>query len=83
MVTFHFKKAYNNMIVTRPGKAAVFAIMTLYALELMELLNIPVIGDTLVVSVLEYVTGLLVAVSAIDKFIFLKSAFQSIRREKK
>jgi len=83
MVTFHFKKAYNNMIVTRPGKAAVFAIMTLYALELMELLNIPVIGDTLVVSVLEYVTGLLVAASVIDKFILLKSAFQSIRREKK
>ncbi len=83
MITFHFKKAYNNMIVTRPGKAAVFATMTLYALELMELLNIPVIGNTLVVSVLEYVTGLLVAVSAIDKFILLKSAFQSIRQEKK
>jgi CDP-diacylglycerol--glycerol-3-phosphate 3-phosphatidyltransferase len=83
MITFHFKKAYNNMIVTRPGKAAVFATMTLYALEMMELLNIPVIGNTLVVSVLEYVTGLLVAVSAIEKFIFLKGAFQSIRREEK
>jgi CDP-diacylglycerol--glycerol-3-phosphate 3-phosphatidyltransferase len=83
MITFHFKKAYNNMIVTRPGKAAVFATMTLYALEMMELLNIPVIGNTLMVSVLEYVTGLLVAVSAIEKFIFLKGAFQSIRREEK
>lgn len=83
MITFHFKRAYNNMIVTRPGKAVVFATMTLYALELTEFLNIPVIGNTQVVSILEYVTGLLVVVSAIDKFILLKSAFQSIRREKK
>jgi len=83
MIIFHFKKVYNNMVVSRPAKAAVFATMILYALELMELLNIPVIGDTRVVSVLEYATGLLVAVSVIDKFIFLKSAFQSIRLEKK
>jgi len=82
MITFHFKKAYNNMIVSRPGKVAVFATMTLYALELLEFLEIPVIGNTLVVSVLEYVTGLLVAVSVIDKSIFLKNSFQSIRREK-
>jgi CDP-diacylglycerol--glycerol-3-phosphate 3-phosphatidyltransferase len=62
------------------GKASVFAIMVLYVMELAERLGVPGIGHALVVRIVEYVVAALVAVSAVDKIVFLARMFAAARR---
>jgi phosphatidylglycerophosphate synthase len=59
---------------TFAGKASVFAVMVLYALEVAKLLRVPAIGDPTVVRIVEYATTVVIGVSIVDKAIYLARA---------
>ena len=59
---------------TFAGKASVFSVMVLYALEVAKLFRVPVIGDPTVVRIFEYVTTAVIGVSVVDKAIYLVRA---------
>ncbi len=56
---------------TFAGKASVFAVMVLYAMEVAELFRVPLIGDAAVVRIVEYAAAVVVAVSIVDKAVYL------------
>ena len=58
------------------GKASIFALMVLYVMEIAGLFGVPWIGNELVVRIVEYAVALVVAVSMIDKAIFLRREFR-------
>jgi len=60
------------------GKASIFATMVLYVMELLRLFRVPVIGNTIVVGVLEGVVSTIIVASLADKGIFLKRRFAQI-----
>ncbi|RKX83176.1 MAG: CDP-alcohol phosphatidyltransferase family protein [Spirochaetes bacterium] len=53
------------------GKASVFAVMVLFVLEIFKLIQVPYIGDTSFIMVCEYITGIIISISLVEKFIFL------------
>lgn len=53
------------------GKAAVFATMVLFALEVTKLLNIPYLGNITFVTYFEYLVAVIIAGSLIDKISLL------------
>jgi phosphatidylglycerophosphate synthase len=57
------------------GKASIFSIMVLFLLEIAGHFQVPVIGNPIVVRAFEYVTAAVVAVSFVDKGIFLRKLF--------
>lgn len=54
------------------GKAMVFAVMVLFAMEAAERFGVPWVGDPRVLRVMEYLVAAVVAVSALDKVAFLR-----------
>jgi phosphatidylglycerophosphate synthase len=61
------------------GKASIFALMVLYALEIAQIFHVPGIGNNLVVTIFEYLVAAVVAVSMVDKAIFLTRMFAKAR----
>ena len=57
------------------GKASIFSLMVLYAMEVARLFSVPWIGDETVVRIVSYVVAAIVAVSIVDKAIFLGKRF--------
>ena len=53
------------------GKAAVFTTMTLYALEIFTILNIPIPAMPLIIHIAEYIVGVVLFISLFDKLHFL------------
>ncbi len=53
------------------GKASIFATMTLFILEIFHFFRIPYLGNDTFIQICEYITGAILSVSIIDKFIFL------------
>ncbi len=70
-----------NPLATFLGKASIFALMVLYAMEIARLFEVPWIGDVQVVTIIQYVTAVIVAVSVVDKAIFLARGFAAAPRE--
>ncbi len=62
-------------VTTFLGKAMVFAVMVLYAMEAAERFGVPWVGDPRVVGVMEYLVAAVVVVSLADKAVFLKRLF--------
>jgi phosphatidylglycerophosphate synthase len=62
-------------VTTFLGKAMVFAVMVLYAMEAAERFGVPWVGDARVVRVMEYLVAAVVVVSLADKAVFLKRLF--------
>jgi phosphatidylglycerophosphate synthase len=62
-------------VATFLGKASIFAVMVLYAMEAAERFGVPWVGDPLVVEVMEYLVASVVVVSLADKAVFLKRLF--------
>jgi phosphatidylglycerophosphate synthase len=58
------------------GKASIFAVMVLYVLEVAEYFHIPGIGHPIVVKVFEYLAAAVIAVSFVDKAVFLVKLFR-------
>ncbi len=57
------------------GKASIFATMFLYLMEVAEYFQIPVIGASPVVRIFEFIAAGIIAVSFVDKAIFLRKLF--------
>lgn len=72
-----------NPLATFLGKASIFALMVLYAMEIARLFEVPWIGDVRVVTIIQYITAVIVAVSVVDKAIFLARGFAAAPRRKK
>jgi phosphatidylglycerophosphate synthase len=64
-----------NPVSTFLGKTSVFALMVLYAMEIARFFEVPGIGDPRVVAVVMYLVALVVAVSVVDKAVFLARMF--------
>jgi phosphatidylglycerophosphate synthase len=67
-----------NPLVTFAGKASIFSLMVLYAMEIARLFSVPWIGDAAVVRVVSYVVAAVVAASMVDKAIFLARRFKEV-----
>ncbi len=67
-----------NPLVTFAGKASIFSLMVLYAMEIARLFSVPWIGDEAVVRVVSYVVAAVVAASMVDKAIFLARRFKEV-----
>ncbi len=61
------------------GKASIFAVMVLYVMEIADLLGVPVIGNGIVVQVMEYAVAAVILASFVDKAIFLRRMFTAGR----
>lgn len=59
-------------VATFLGKASIFAVMVLYAMEAAERFGVPWVGDPRVVRLMEYLVAGVVVVSLADKAVFLK-----------
>ena len=75
MAVLALREGKANPLATFLGKASVFALMVLYALEVARLFSVPWIGDLTVVTVILYVVAVIVAVSIVDKAVFLARQF--------
>jgi phosphatidylglycerophosphate synthase len=62
------------------GKASIFAIMVLYALELLDLFNLPEIDIFLIVA--EITTAAIIAISLIDKIIWFGKTIKKFKQGK-
>ena len=78
MALLAVKEGKANPLVTFAGKASVFALMVLYAMEIARLFSVPWIGDETVVRIVSYVVAAIVAGSMVDKAIFLARRFSAV-----
>jgi cardiolipin synthase len=75
MALLALREGKTDPLATFLGKASIFALMVLYALEIAKLLGVPWIGDKTVVRIMEYLVAAVVAVSVVDKAVFLWRMF--------
>ncbi len=78
MAILTLKQGKATPVTTFLGKASVFAIMVLYVMELAERFAVPLIGSPVVVRIVEYLVAALVAVSMVDKAVFLARTFGAV-----
>ena len=76
MVALALRVGKPDPLSTFLGKASIFALMVLYVMEIAGLFGVPWIGNDLVVRVVEYAVALVVAVSMVDKAVFLRREFR-------
>ncbi len=65
-------------VATFLGKTSIFATMVLYVLEIAELFDVPVIGNHVVVRVMEWVVAAIIVASVADKAVFLGRRFAAL-----
>lgn len=75
MAMLALREGKADPVATFMGKASIFATMVLYVMELAEFFHVPVIGNTIVVAVVEWVVAAIIVASLADKGIFLKRRF--------
>jgi phosphatidylglycerophosphate synthase len=75
MALLALREGKADPLATFLGKVSVFSLMALYALEVAHLFSVPWIGDETVVTVILYVVAGIVALSIVDKAIFLGRRF--------
>ncbi len=78
MAMLALREGKANPVATFLGKASIFATMVLYVLELAQLFRVPVIGDRLVVTVIEWVVAAIIVASVADKGIYLRRRFAEV-----
>jgi phosphatidylglycerophosphate synthase len=81
MAVLALRDGKTNPLATFLGKASVFAVMVLYVMEIAGMLGIPWIGNETVVTVVEYVVAAVIAVSFVDKAVFLTRMFRTPREK--
>ncbi len=80
MAILALREGRANPLATFLGKASIFALMVLYVLEVASLFGVPWIGNELVVTIVEYAVAAVVAVSLVDKAVFLARRFRKAPR---
>jgi cardiolipin synthase len=82
MILLALREGKPNPLSTFLGKASIFALMVLYAMEVARLFSVPWIGDEEVVQIVTYVVAAIVVASIVDKALFLARRFSAARRQK-
>jgi phosphatidylglycerophosphate synthase len=80
MIVLYIIVGYTAIQVSFLGKASVFAVMGLYALELFEYLSVPVLGNRGFITVLEILTALILLLSLGEKLLILGRSFASLQK---
>lgn len=80
IITLYAIRGYSSLKLSFFGKASVFAVFFLYGFELLEYLQVPMLGSTALIKVLEYTAGLILLVSLGEKVVFLGRGFLSLLR---
>jgi phosphatidylglycerophosphate synthase len=75
MAMLALREGKADPVATFMGKASIFATMVLYVMELAELFRVPIIGNSVVVAVVEWLVAAIIVASLADKGIFLKRRF--------
>jgi phosphatidylglycerophosphate synthase len=78
MAMLALREGKADPVATFLGKASIFATMVLYVLELAQHFRVSVIGDRLVVTIMEWVVATIIVVSVADKGIFLRRRFAQV-----
>ena len=82
MAVLAVREGKANPLATFAGKASVFSLMVLYAMEIARLLSVPWVGDETVVRIVSYVVAAIVAASMVDKAVFLAKRFSAVTRRR-
>jgi cardiolipin synthase len=83
IITLYFLRGYSYLTLSFLGKASVFAIFTIYGIELLEYLGVPGLSDPLVIMILEVLAAGIVGASLLEKVISLRKSFARALRELK
>jgi len=82
MALLALREGRADPLATFLGKASIFSLMVLYAMEVARLFSVPWIGDETVVRIVSYIVAGIVAVSIVDKGIFLGRKFAAAPRKR-
>ena len=74
-ITLYFMRGYSYLKLSFLGKASIFAVFTIYGIELLEYLQVKGIGHPTVVWILEIATAVIVGVSLSEKVFLLRRSF--------
>lgn len=74
-ITLYFMSGYSYLKLSFLGKASIFAVFTIYGIELLEYLQVKGIGHPTVVWILEIATAVIVGVSLSEKVFLLRRSF--------
>jgi len=80
MAVLALRDGKTDPLSTFLGKASIFSLMVLYAMEVARLFSVPWIGDETVVRIVSYIVAAIVAASIVDKAIFLQRKFAAAPR---
>jgi phosphatidylglycerophosphate synthase len=75
-ITLYFLRGYSYLKLSFLGKASIFAVFTIYGIELLEYLQAKGIGHPTVVWILEIVTAAVVGISLLEKAFLLGKSFK-------
>ena len=75
IITLYILRGYSTLRLSLLGKASVFAVFTLYGIELLEFLEVPGLGTAAVVRILEIATAGIVCASLAEKILYLIRSF--------
>lgn len=75
-ITLYFLRGYSYLKLSFLGKASIFAVFTIYGIELLEYLQARGIGHPTVVWILEIVTAAVVVISLVEKALLLGKSFK-------
>jgi phosphatidylglycerophosphate synthase len=75
MALLALREGKANPLSTFMGKASIFSLMVLYAMEIARLFSVPWIGDEIVVRIVSWVVAAIVVASLVDKAVFLGRRF--------
>jgi len=82
-ITLYFLRGYSYLKLSFLGKASIFAVFTIYGIELLEYLQVKGIGHPTVVWILEIATAVIVGVSLSEKVFLLRGSFVKAFDERK
>jgi len=82
-ITLYFMRGYSYLKLSFLGKASIFAVFTIYGIELLEYLQVKGIGHPTVVWILEIATAVIVGVSLSEKVFLLRRSFVKAFGERK
>ncbi|MEW5815007.1 MAG: CDP-alcohol phosphatidyltransferase family protein [Spirochaetota bacterium] len=71
-IVLFYRRGYLKHDTSFLGKASIFATMVLYAFEILREIDIPFLGNKNFVNILEYLAGIIVAASIVDKFLLFR-----------
>jgi len=76
IITLYFLRGYSYLKLSFLGKASIFAVFTIYGIELLEYLQTKGIGHPTVVWILEIVVAAIVGISLLEKAFLLGKSFK-------